>query len=983
MACQKNIIPATAAAVELKAAEYLEKAAAVMYKLLKYDVAWQVEFVTTLAAGLEVVEALLVDVVPPSTLPLGAGVSINDIKICQNFVGGVVVSGVLRVPDIVDVNMGLIFPSSAGQLVIISGSCSSTTMDINVFGKSISFSGSLTAQGIISNGVMEYISVTGLVEDSVLPPLKLTASYSPALPSGSRTTWTASLLMASLTLEQMLSATGLDLSFLPAPLQGIFKDLSFSDPSISMQGSVIKLSACVSIFVFKNVPIEVTFITSTAEADAQKAALQERYQMAGVATLPQDATFAQLGEAIPVIRPLSGALDELLQRGMDGSRLTFATEKQVKLPVVTSPTTDMQRVGVTSELDIPTQTSAGDYYLGALAQNSMPGIPGATRESAPSASANDNKCPNGSPPSSMEAGQASFYNIVNVGGGFQFSVNLQKIAILKPLSGLSGISTVAISASWIDDGESFSLSASFLGYKQLCPILGLGNKKTADLFDMAIAVMPGQTEVSLTGYSTLTLGGETMELMMSATVGNTIDLTLEMQADWSKPFGIPGLTILPSGIEVGLTPIAEFPFIAPSTFILATGIKIGVFSGTIALVVPDLEEDKACFEATVNDLNVGTLVESLIPSLKLPASLASILNAVSVKSAGLYFSTSPLVMSFMDVTCTGPGATLNVDDFKIVGLVTANVSFAMTDQGFSMSGSATPFKVGPLSLTGATSANPSVSLKVMDTDTAADSFAISARVQLFGLSVAISAQLSFSQRLSFAATVNLGILSMSLDFATAGALSDPSEITFSGTFKLATLPSLEASIKSGVKALSKDLAKLVPNIKLRRLLAIITEPSDELQLVVDDTISNPLHSGRQLLGGGRRRRFSYGALAHGAKTDSKTVANVATHDTHTVVHGVKKDSKTVANVATHDADALATSVENTEKAITEIKLNSIAVSGDLNMAGGPSSFSLEISIHICGKTHHFDFTLNESSLTPKGLVDSCVNFIKGDWKQMC
>jgi len=65
MACQKNIIPATAAAVELKAAEYLEKAAAVMYKLLKYDVAWQVEFVTTLAAGLEVVEALLVDVVPP------------------------------------------------------------------------------------------------------------------------------------------------------------------------------------------------------------------------------------------------------------------------------------------------------------------------------------------------------------------------------------------------------------------------------------------------------------------------------------------------------------------------------------------------------------------------------------------------------------------------------------------------------------------------------------------------------------------------------------------------------------------------------------------------------------------------------------------------------------------------------------------------------------------------------------------------------
>ena len=686
MACQKNIIPETAAAVDLHAAEYLVKAAGVMYKLMEYDVSWQKEFVISLAAGLEVVEALLVNIAPPKTLALGAGVSINDIRICQNYVGGVVVSGVLSVPDIVDVNMGLIFPSSDGQLVVISGSCSSTTMDISIFGKKISFSGSLTAQGIISNGVMEYVSVTGLVEDSVLPPLKLTASYSPALPSGSRMTWTASLLLGSVTFEQMLSATGLDLSFLPAPLQGIFKDISFSDPSISMQGSVIKLSACVSIFAWDNIPIDVTFITSSAETQAQKAALQKRYEMAGAATLPQDATFAQLGEAIPVIKPFSGALDALLQKGLDGSRLTFATKTQVKLPVVKSPTTDMQRLGVTNKLDIPTETSAGNYYLGALAGSSMPGIPGATAESAPTATdPDDDRCPNGSPPSSMSAGQASFYNTINAGGGFQFSVNLQNIAILKPLSAISGIDSVAISASWVDDGESFSLSASFLGYHQLCPILGLGNKKTDDLFDMAIAVMPGQTEVSLTGSSTITLGGETIETMMSATVGNTIDLTLEMQADWSKPFGIPGLTILPSGIEVGLTPMSEFPFIAPSTFLLATGIKIGDFSGTIGLIVPDLEENKVCFQATVNNLKVGTLLESLIPSLTLPSSLASMLIAVSVKSAGLYFSTSPLMTTFMAVTCTGPGFTFDVNDFRIAGLLTANVSFAMTDAGLSPS----------------------------------------------------------------------------------------------------------------------------------------------------------------------------------------------------------------------------------------------------------------------------------------------------------
>jgi len=357
----------------------------------------------------------------------------------------------------------------------------------------------------------------------------------------------------------------------------------------------------------------------------------------------------------------------------------------------------------------------------------------------------------------------------------------------------------------------------------------------------------------------------------------------------------------------------------------------------------------------------------------------------------------------MAVTCTGPGFTFDVNDFRIAGLLTANVSFAMTDAGFSLSGSATPFKLGPLSVTGTTSAGPSISLKVIYTQPIQDSFAISARVQLFGLYVAITAQLSVS-KINFAADINLGIISMSLDFATTGPLTDPEAITFAGKFTVGTLPSLEASIISGVKAVGKDLAKLVPEIGLDAVTE--TEPPEELTLLLDDANSDDAkHGGRRLLGFFRKWAHT---VKNVATHDTHTVANVATHDDHTVANVATHDTHTVAHVTTHDtqvvkkavvktadtvahttvqaADAVADfakSVANTLKVISEIKLNSVAVSGDLNLSGGPCSFSLDIIFTVCGKTHTFDFTLDQSSLTPKGVVDGFVNSVKRGWKGMC
>ena len=119
-----------------------------------------------------------------------------------------------------------------------------------------------------------------------------------------------------------------------------------------------------------------------------------------------------------------------------------------------------------------------------------------------------------------------------------------------------------------------------------------------------------------------------------------------------------------------------------------------------------------------------------------------------------------------------------------------------------------------------------------------------------------------------------------------------------------------------MKAVGKDLAKLVPEIGLDAVTE--TEPPEELTLLLDDANSDDAkHGGRRLLG--LFRKWAH-TVKNVATHDTHTVANVATHDTHTVAHVTTHDTQVVKKAVVKTADTVAHTTVQAADAVADFAL---------------------------------------------------------------
>ena len=189
---------------------------------------------------------------------------------------------------------------------------------------------------------------------------------------------------------------------------------------------------------------------------------------------------------------------------------------------------------------------------------------------------------------SLSGAQLDLYNTISVGSGLKFTFDLTSNSLFSVVSEWSGISLCSISAPFISTTD-FGVNAQFAGSLELTSWLTVGDTSTGELFGMSVAVANGIESISLNGMVTLDLGGALQVLELSAIISDTsVAMSLTLADDWVSAFGITGLTILPTSVEIGFTG-AE-----PSTFNLVSGLQVGSFSGSVAVLIPDIDVGEVC-----------------------------------------------------------------------------------------------------------------------------------------------------------------------------------------------------------------------------------------------------------------------------------------------------------------------------------------------------------------------------------------------------
>ena len=225
---------------------------------------------------------------------------------------------------------------------------------------------------------------------------------------------------------------------------------------------------------------------------------------------------------------------------------------------------------------------------------------------------------------SLSAVQLKAFNLIPKGGQVQFAVNLNS-GVLKVVSHWTGIDYAAVTAKW--GSGKVTINANFLGYKRLTSFLYIGDKATNSLFGLSFTKTAIGEEISLVGFATLFPQSANLNLRFSASIGTRITVSLQMTDAWESAFGIHALTILPSGFKLG---ISTDDFL-PTTFNLVTGIKVGKFQGKIGVIMPNIQEGQVCFQASLENLYLGDIIETIIPALKFPTIVLDFLNLEGIK----------------------------------------------------------------------------------------------------------------------------------------------------------------------------------------------------------------------------------------------------------------------------------------------------------------------------------------------------------------
>eukprot|EP01060_Flectonema_neradi_P013201 TRINITY_DN1997_c0_g2_i4.p1 TRINITY_DN1997_c0_g2~~TRINITY_DN1997_c0_g2_i4.p1 ORF type:complete len:2595 (+),score=492.15 TRINITY_DN1997_c0_g2_i4:39-7823(+) len=304
------------------------------------------------------------------------------------------------------------------------------------------------------------------------------------------------------------------------------------------------------------------------------------------------------------------------------------------------------------------------------------------------------------------------------------------MSIRLQLGGSSGYFDQIISSSPSDMGQQvtdarqpnggLTLMADFVSISEMDVFISLaGNFRLGkDLYfkEFALCFRVGSSELTLGFLITLEFTVGKGKDLQTFEVGGfagldvpsqslAIELSIDSDQPWSRPFGIPGTKVLfPLGIGVSISPLP--PFI--TKFSMIGGMQVGGMTGRITLGADITDFTKSAFKGEVEDINFKRILSDLSGCKSCFEGPGAVLVDSSVKRVANSFNpdpTSPVVIQIAKIQDTiPPGIRLEIEDLKILGVVKiTSATFFLDATGVEATLYMEKLQWGPLSITSKTS----------------------------------------------------------------------------------------------------------------------------------------------------------------------------------------------------------------------------------------------------------------------------------------
>eukprot|EP01029_Cantina_marsupialis_P009954 TRINITY_DN228_c0_g1_i1.p1 TRINITY_DN228_c0_g1~~TRINITY_DN228_c0_g1_i1.p1 ORF type:complete len:2244 (+),score=810.53 TRINITY_DN228_c0_g1_i1:561-6734(+) len=154
--------------------------------------------------------------------------------------------------------------------------------------------------------------------------------------------------------------------------------------------------------------------------------------------------------------------------------------------------------------------------------------------------------------------------------------------------------------------------------------------------------------------------------------------------DWKQPFGIKGLTVDHSEVEIGFS----YAFV-PFMFGISGGLEVGSEKGSMTFYV-DPSQDTYVIAAKLNEFNLGKMISDLTNG-KISAGFVNTMVGVTFKGLDLELNTSSKPLLFNQQTFQ-PGFLFKVDEFTLMDVIKGDALVEINQSvGLKVKGHVQPF----------------------------------------------------------------------------------------------------------------------------------------------------------------------------------------------------------------------------------------------------------------------------------------------------